>query len=158
MACHNVVGHEWYMVGGISPNEGRDVMTADQAADDIGLEQGQEVLTASQAAWNTRDLEALLRVLDADITIDFNFVAPIRGFEAARAWLTERFDVQLDYRLVKELRGVYGRTVVCHWTGTWHESDGHHYRNVGIELLTLNAQSRVIRWEATMDKERVGTV
>jgi nuclear transport factor 2 (NTF2) superfamily protein len=130
-------------------------MGADAVTGGINVEQADRVLRASQAAWNTRDLEALVGVLDPEISIDFNFVAPIRGIEAARAWLRARFDVQLDYQLAKELRGVYDRTVVCHWTGTWREPDGRRFRSVGIELLTLNADNRVIRWEATMNREHV---
>jgi nuclear transport factor 2 (NTF2) superfamily protein len=134
---------------------GRDVAAADATAAGIDAEQGRRLLLAAQKAWNTRDLEALVNVLDPNICIDVNLAPPIQGIEAARAWLRARLDVQLDYRLVKELRGVYDNTVVCHWTGTWHEASGGRYRAVGIELLTLNAENRVTRWEAATDTEHL---
>jgi nuclear transport factor 2 (NTF2) superfamily protein len=130
-------------------------MTNESTPASVDADQARDLLAAAQRAWDESDLEALLGVLAPGIRIVFNFAPPVEGIDAARVWLSTRFQTQLGYRLTKRLRGCYGRTVVGQWTGTGHEADGRHYRAVGIELLTLDDADLITHWEATMCAEQV---
>ena len=120
----------------------------------LTVRDAQQVLAHAQQAWHDRDLQGLRGVLDPDIRIQFDALPPIEGIDAVSDWLAQRLRTQLGYRLSKQLRGVYDRTVVGQWTGSWHESNGDHFRSVGIELLTLGTDGRITDWEAVMFKER----
>jgi nuclear transport factor 2 (NTF2) superfamily protein len=122
----------------------------------LSEEAARAVLTRSQRAWQDGDLDALVRALDPDIQVLINFAEPISGAIAATEWLQHRFNTQLGYRLNKQLRGVYGSTVVSHWTGTWHDKAGECYRVIGIELLTIGSNGLITRWESVMTHEDEG--
>lgn len=125
-------------------------LDAPPGATTLTASQAREILAAAENAWHGRDLEALLAVLHPEVRIRFNNLPEIRGIDAARAWLESRFENQLEYRLQKTLRGIYGTTIVGHWTGRWRDRPtGERRRGNGIELLTLDG-GLIRDWEAVM--------
>lgn len=123
-------------------------------ADTVTETQAQALLRSAEAAWRARDVAALAAVFHPDIRIVFNFGVPICGAEAAVAWIEQRLVTQVGYVLTKQLRGIYdGDTIVSHWTGTWHDTDGLAFRGIGIELLTVDDAGLITKWDAVLHSE-----
>ena len=87
---------------------------------------------AAEDAWNSRDPErvALAYTEDSEWRNRSEF---FRGREAIRAFLTRKWEHELDYRLKKELWTFGGNRIAVRFEYEWHDDAGNWFRSYGNE-------------------------
>ena len=106
--------------------------------------------TAAQKArlaedtWNTRHPAkvALGYTLDS---IWRNRAEFIRGREAIEAFLTRKWNCELDYRLIKEVWAFRDNRIAVRFAYEWHDDSGNWFRSYGNENWEFDDQ-RLMRW------------
>jgi hypothetical protein len=56
-----------------------------------------------------------------------------RGRDAIVAFLTRKWDRELDYRLIKELWAFHGNRIAVRFAYEWHDDSGNWFRSYGNE-------------------------
>jgi hypothetical protein len=105
---------------------------------------------AAEAAWNTRDPE---RVAGA-YTVDSqwrNRSEFIQGREQIVAFLTAKWERELDYALRKELWAFFGNRIAVRFQYEWHDADGQWFRSYGNENWEFDADGFMRRREASIN-------
>jgi hypothetical protein len=105
---------------------------------------------AAEAAWNTRDPE---RVAGA-YTVDSqwrNRSEFIQGREQIVAFLTAKWERELDYALRKELWAFHGNRIAVRFQYEWHDADGQWFRSYGNENWEFDADGFMRRREASIN-------
>jgi nuclear transport factor 2 (NTF2) superfamily protein len=95
-------------------------------------------VTASQKtrmaedAWNTRDPAkvALAYTVDSQWRNRSEF---IRGRDEIEAFLTRKWNKELDYRLIKEVWAFRDNRIAVRFAYEWHDDSGHWFRSYGNE-------------------------
>lgn len=92
---------------------------------------------AAENAWNTRDPErvALAYTEDSEWRNRSEF---INGREEIRAFLTKKWERELDYKLKKELWAYTENRIAVRFDYEWREADGNWYRAYGNENWEFN--------------------
>jgi nuclear transport factor 2 (NTF2) superfamily protein len=63
----------------------------------------------------------------------------LHGREAIKAFLTRKWQREVDYRLVKELWAFEGRRIAVRYAYEWHDANGRWFRSYGIENWQFDA-------------------
>ena len=86
----------------------------------------------AEDAWNTRDPTkvALAYTLDSNWRNRAEF---LQGREAIEAFLTRKWNKELDYRLIKEVWAFSGNRIAVRFAYEWHDDSGHWFRSYGNE-------------------------
>ena len=86
----------------------------------------------AEDAWNTRDPErvSLAYTPDSAWRNRSEFLA---GREAIQAFLTRKWNRELDYRLIKELWAHDGNRIAVRFAYEWHDDSGQWFRSYGNE-------------------------
>lgn len=92
----------------------------------------------AEDAWNTRDPERVAAVYTED-TQWRNRSEFITGREAVRAFLTRKWNKELDYRLIKEVWSFCEARIAVRFAYEWHDDSGQWYRSYGNENWQFNA-------------------
>ena len=97
--------------------------TADSAAQKARL---------AEDAWNTRDPGhvALAYTPDSEWRNRSEF---FRGRDAIVAFLTRKWNRELDYRLIKELWAFHENRIAVRFAYEWHDDSGNWFRSYGNE-------------------------
>jgi nuclear transport factor 2 (NTF2) superfamily protein len=109
----------------------------------------QKVL-AAEAAWNTRDPERVA----AAYTVDSewrNRDEFIRGRDEIRAFLTRKWERELDYALRKDLWAFGLDRIAVRFQYEWHDAGGTWFRSYGNELWEFDADGLMRRREASIN-------
>ena len=87
---------------------------------------------AAEDAWNSRDPQrvSMAYTEDSDWRNRDEF---FRGREAIRAFLTRKWEKELDYRLMKELWAFTADRISVRFEYEWHDAAGQWYRTHGNE-------------------------
>ena len=96
------------------------------------VETAVEKVRKAEDAWNTRDPA---RVAFA-YTIDSrwrNRAEFLSGRDAIVAFLTRKWNRELDYRLIKELWACRDNRIAVRFAYEWHDDSGHWFRSYGNE-------------------------
>lgn len=101
------------------------------------LETALEKVRLAEAAWNSRDPERLCLAYTVD-TEWRNRTEFINGREAVKAFLTRKWEKEVDYKLKKELWGFRESRVAVRFEYEWHNAGGQWYRSYGNELWEFN--------------------
>jgi nuclear transport factor 2 (NTF2) superfamily protein len=98
----------------------------------------------AEDAWNTRDPAkvALGYTLDS---IWRNRAEFIRGREAIEAFLTRKWNRELDYRLIKEVWAFRDNRIAVRFAYEWHDDSGNWFRSYGNENWEFDEQG-LMRW------------
>ena len=93
----------------------------------------------AEDAWNTRDPAkvALAYTLDS---IWRNRADFIRGREAIEAFLTRKWNRELDYRLIKEVWAFRDNRIAVRFAYEWHDDSGNWFRSYGNENWEFDDQ------------------
>jgi uncharacterized protein len=86
----------------------------------------------AEDAWNTRDPSAVA----LGYTVDSrwrNRVEFLTGREDIVAFLTRKWNHELDYRLIKELWAFAGDRIAVRFAYEWHDDSGSWFRSYGNE-------------------------
>ena len=97
------------------------------------METAIEKVQLAENAWNTRDPEkvCLAYTLDTEWRNRTEF---INGREEVKAFLTRKWENELDYKLKKELWGFRENRMAVRFEYEYHDIKGQWYRAYGNEL------------------------
>ena len=97
--------------------------TTDTAAEKVRL---------AEDGWNSRDPQRVAQAYAVDSHWR-NRVEFIQGREQITAFLTRKWQRELDYRLIKELWAVTGNRIAVRFAYEWHDDSGQWFRSYGNE-------------------------
>jgi len=92
----------------------------------------------AEDAWNTRDpaVVATAYTLDSRWRNRTEF---LQGREAIEAFLTRKWNRELDYRLIKELWAFHGNRIAVRFAYESHDDSGNWFRSYGNENWEFDA-------------------
>lgn len=105
---------------------------------------------AAEDAWNSRnpDLVSLGYTEDSEWRNRSEF---FRGRKAIRAFLTRKWEQELDYRLKKELWSFGGNRIAVRFEYEWHDEGGQWYRSYGNEMWEFNEEGLMAQRYASIN-------
>jgi len=86
----------------------------------------------AEDGWNNRNPEAVSKAYSLD-TQWRNRVCFINGREQAESFLSEKWNKELDYRLIKELWAYSDNRIAVRYAYEWHDDSGNWFRSYGNE-------------------------
>ena len=86
----------------------------------------------AEDAWNTRNPEWVSLAYTQD-SIWRNRSEFLSGREAIVQFLTQKWNKELDYHLIKELWAFHGNRIAVRFAYEWHDDANHWYRSYGNE-------------------------
>jgi nuclear transport factor 2 (NTF2) superfamily protein len=108
----------------------------------------------AEDAWNTRDPARVALAYTADSRWR-NRDEFLNGREAIVAFLTRKWQRELDYRLVKEVWAFHGDRIAVRFKYEFHDASGQWWRAHGNELWEFDAQGLMRRREASINDTRL---
>jgi nuclear transport factor 2 (NTF2) superfamily protein len=105
---------------------------------------------AAEAAWNTRDPERVAGAYTPD-AVWRNREEFISGREEIVAFLTRKWEKELDYVLRKDLWAFYVDRIAVRFQYEWHDRDGRWFRSYGNELWEFAESGLMSRREASIN-------
>ena len=104
----------------------------------------------AEDAWNSRDPKRVaLAYSEASVWRNRNEF--VTGREAIRRFLTDKWDRELDYRLVKELWAFADDRIAVRFQYEWHDAGGQWHRSYGNELWEFDEDGLMRRREASIN-------
>ena len=86
----------------------------------------------AEDAWNTRDPKRVALAYTPDSRWR-NRAEFLQGREAIEAFLTRKWQRELDYRSIKEIRSPRENRIAVRFAYEWHDDSGHWFRSYGNE-------------------------
>ncbi|MDT0306199.1 nuclear transport factor 2 family protein [Streptomyces sp. DSM 44917] len=105
---------------------------------------------AAEDAWNTRDPQRVALAYTED-SLWRNRDAFVTGREEIVAFLTAKWERELDYVLRKSLWGFRGNRIAVRFQYEWHDADGRWFRSYGNELWEFDERGLMSRREASIN-------
>lgn len=109
----------------------------------------------AEDAWNTRDPAMAAGAYTPDSTWR-NRSELFQGREAIIAFLTRKWEKELEYRLVKELWAHDDTRIAVRFQYEWHDTCGRWWRSYGNEQWEFDAQGYMRRREASINDVAIG--
>jgi uncharacterized protein len=113
-------------------------------------ETARQKVQAAEDAWNTRDPERVAAAYTPD-TVWRNRSEFLTGRDEVRAFLTRKWDRELDYALRKSLWAFEGDRIAVRFQYEWHDADGQWWRSYGNENWEFDADGYMARREASIN-------
>ncbi|MEJ6980411.1 nuclear transport factor 2 family protein [Pedobacter sp. P351] len=98
----------------------------------FNLETATQKVQMAEDAWNTKDPEKVSLAYTTDSEWR-NRNLFINGREEVKAFLTAKWERELDYKLKKELWAFTDNKIAVRFEYEWHDKDGQWYRSYGNE-------------------------
>jgi nuclear transport factor 2 (NTF2) superfamily protein len=111
----------------------------------------------AEDAWNTRDPARVALAYTAD-SIWRNRAEFIHGREAIEAFLTRKWNRELDYRLIKEVWTFRENRIAVRFAYEWRDDSGSWFRSYGNENWEFDAEGLMRRRIASINDYRSKTV
>jgi len=105
---------------------------------------------AAEDAWNTRDPQRVALAYTPD-SVWRNRDQFVTGRDAIVAFLTAKWEKELDYALRKALWGFRGNRMAVRFQYEWHDSTGQWWRSYGNELWQFSDNGLMQRREASIN-------
>jgi nuclear transport factor 2 (NTF2) superfamily protein len=96
------------------------------------LESASEKVRLAEDGWNSRDPEKVALAYTVD-SYWRNRAEFVQGREAIIAFLTRKWQRELDYRLIKELWAFRENRIAVRFAYEWHDDSGNWFRSYGNE-------------------------
>ncbi|MCZ2499053.1 DUF1348 family protein [Xylophilus sp. Kf1] len=109
----------------------------------------------AEDAWNTRDPDRVVQVYTPDTRWRNRTDFPT-GQAEVHAFLTRKWQRELDYRLIKELWSFTDNRIAVRFAYEWHDSDGQWFRSYGNENWEFNPQGLMQRRFASINDLPIG--
>lgn len=93
---------------------------------------------AAEDAWNTRDAARVALAYTED-SVWRNRSEFLRGRARIEAFLTRKWQRELDYRLIKEVWAYTGDRIAVRFAYEWHDDSGSWFRSYGNENWEFDA-------------------
>ena len=113
-------------------------------------EQAAEKVQAAEDLWNTRDPERVAAAYTED-TRWRNRTEFLNGRAEVTAFLTRKWERELDYKLRKELWGFRENRMAVKFQYEWHDGKGQWFRSYGTELWEFAPSGLMQRREASIN-------
>jgi hypothetical protein len=91
-----------------------------------------EKVRLAEDGWNSRDPEKVALAYTEDSRWR-NRAEFFQGREAIVAFLTRKWNKEIDYRLIKELWAFAGNHIAVRFAYEWHDDSGNWFRSYGNE-------------------------
>ncbi len=105
---------------------------------------------AAEDAWNSRDPERVSMAYSEDSQWR-NRSTFLNGREEIRAFLSDKWDTELDYRLNKSMWAFSDDQITVRFQYEYHNADGQWFRAYGNELWAFDAAGLMCRREASIN-------
>jgi len=105
---------------------------------------------AAEDAWNSRDPVRVSLAYTPDSRWR-NRAEFFSGREAIVAFLTRKWDRELEYRLIKEVRAHHENRIAVRFAYEWRDDSGHWFRSHGNEQWEFDAAGLMHRREASIN-------
>ncbi|QKG20766.1 nuclear transport factor 2 family protein [Actinomadura verrucosospora] len=105
---------------------------------------------AAEDAWNTRDPRHVASAYTPD-SVWRNRDAFISGRDEIVAFLTRKWERELDYALRKSLWGFRENRMAVRFQYEWHDAEGRWWRSYGNELWEFDEHGLMRRREASIN-------
>jgi nuclear transport factor 2 (NTF2) superfamily protein len=105
---------------------------------------------AAEDAWNTREPERVAQAYTVD-TVWRNRSEFINGRDEVVAFLTRKWDKELDYVLRKQLWAFTEDRIAVRFQYEWHDADGQWWRSYGNENWEFDPEGYMRRREASIN-------
>jgi nuclear transport factor 2 (NTF2) superfamily protein len=86
----------------------------------------------AEDAWNSRDPDRVALAYSEDSSWR-NRSEFLQGRPAIRAFLTRKWQRELDYRLIKEVWAFHDNRIAVRFAYEWHDDSGNWFRSYGNE-------------------------
>src|SRR5471032_3549825 len=93
----------------------------------------------AEDAWNTREPGRVAQAYTAD-SVWRNRAEFLQGRAAIEAFLTRKWQRELDYRLIKELWAFHDNRIAVRFAYEWHDDAQNWFRSYGNENWEFNEQ------------------
>ena len=114
------------------------------------LASARQKVQAAEDAWNTRDPGRVALAYTPDSTWR-NRDEYINGRDEIVAFLTRKWDRELDYALRKALWGFRENRMAVRFQYEWHDTAGQWWRSYGNELWEFSPEGLMQRREASIN-------
>jgi uncharacterized protein len=101
------------------------------------METALQKVQMAEDAWNSKDPERVSKAYSID-TEWRNRTEFINGREEVKAFLKRKWELELDYKLKKELWGFRENRMAVRFEYEWHDLSGQWFRSYGNELWQFN--------------------
>ena len=108
----------------------------------------------AEDAWNTRDPKRVILVYTPDSKWR-NRAEFLTGHEEIVAFLTRKWNRELDYRLIKELWAFTGNRLAVRFAYEYHDDSGHWFRAYGNENWEFDADGLMRRRIASINEHPI---
>jgi nuclear transport factor 2 (NTF2) superfamily protein len=105
---------------------------------------------AAEAAWNSRDPQRVAAAYSPSSEWR-NRDEFLQGREEIEAFLTRKWERELDYVLRKDLWAFSEDRIAVRFQYEWHDADGNWFRSYGNELWEFDADGYMRRREASIN-------
>ena len=105
---------------------------------------------AAENAWNSRDPQRVSMAYTEDSEWR-NRSEFLRGREAIRAFLTRKWERELEYRLRKELWAFTDNRLAVRFEYEWHDAQGQWWRSYGNENWEFTPEGLMARRFASIN-------
>jgi nuclear transport factor 2 (NTF2) superfamily protein len=105
---------------------------------------------AAEDAWNTREPERVAAAYTPD-TVWRNRSEFVHGRDEVVAFLTRKWERELDYALRKSLWAFTDDHIAVRFQYEWHDADGQWWRSYGNENWEFDADGYMARREASIN-------
>lgn len=109
---------------------------------------------AAEDVWNTRDPERVAQAYSAD-TVCRNRDQTLIGRDQVVAFLTVKWQHELDYRLRKNLWAFTEDKIAVRFQYEWHDAAEQWWRSYGNELWHFDAGGYMARREASINDRAI---
>jgi nuclear transport factor 2 (NTF2) superfamily protein len=113
-------------------------------------ETAEQKVQAAEDAWNTRDPERVAQAYTPD-TVWRNRSEFLVGRDAVVAFLTRKWQRELDYALRKQLWAVTEDRIAVRFQYEWHDTSGQWWRSYGNEQWEFADDGLMRRREASIN-------
>jgi nuclear transport factor 2 (NTF2) superfamily protein len=110
---------------------------------------------AAEDAWNTRDPQRVALAYSED-SVWRNRDTFIRGREEIVAFLTQKWERELDYALRKNLWSYEQNRIAVRFQYECHDHAGQWWRSYGNELWEFDEHGLMVRREASINDVPIG--
>ena len=104
----------------------------------------------AEDAWNTRDPARVAQAYTID-SLWRNRAEILQGHVAIEAFLTRKWNRELDYRLIKELWTFQDNRIAVRFAYEWHDDSGNWFRSYGNENWEFDADGLMHRRIASIN-------
>jgi uncharacterized protein len=121
----------------------------------FNVETARQKVRMAEDAWNSRDPVRVSLAYTSDSRWR-NRSEFFEGRDAIVAFLTRKWEKELDYRLIKDLWAFDGNHIAVRFQYEWHDASGQWFRAYGNEQWEFDEQGLMKRREASINDVSIG--